>query len=66
MFFSFYVMPISSKESVISHLVYSSSGKDVETVIVDGKVIMKNRNVLTLDEEKIYSDVDKLTSNLLA
>jgi len=36
-----------------SHLVYCVNGEDVENVIVNGKVIMKNREVKTLDEEKI-------------
>lgn len=36
-----------------SHLVYCVSGEDVENVIVNGKVIMKNREVKILDEEKI-------------
>ncbi len=36
-----------------SHLVYCVDGADVENVIVNGKVIMKNREVKTLDEEKI-------------
>ncbi|MFA5359399.1 MAG: amidohydrolase [Patescibacteria group bacterium] len=36
-----------------SHLVYCVNADDVENVIVNGKVIMKNREVKTLDEEKI-------------
>lgn len=36
-----------------SHLVYCVNSEDVENVIVNGKVIMKNREVKTLDEEKI-------------
>ncbi|MFA6306320.1 MAG: amidohydrolase [Patescibacteria group bacterium] len=36
-----------------SHLVYCVNGEDVENVVVNGKVIMENREVKTLDEEKI-------------
>ncbi len=36
-----------------SHLIYCVNGEDVENVIVNGKIIMKNREVKTLDEEKI-------------
>ena len=39
-----------------SHLVYCANGADVENVIVNGKVIMKNRQVKTLDEEKILAE----------
>jgi 5-methylthioadenosine/S-adenosylhomocysteine deaminase len=37
----------------VSHLVYSATGADVRDVIIDGKLIMENRRLLTLDEEKI-------------
>lgn len=36
-----------------SHLIYSASGSDVETVIIDGRIVMKNREILTIDEEEI-------------
>lgn len=39
--------------NLVNTLVESVSGNDVKHMIVDGKLIMKNREVLTLDEEKI-------------
>ncbi|MEI6596892.1 MAG: amidohydrolase [bacterium] len=36
-----------------SHLVFCVNADDVENVVVNGKIIMKNREVKTLDEEKI-------------
>jgi 5-methylthioadenosine/S-adenosylhomocysteine deaminase len=42
-----------------SHLVYCVNSDDVENVIVGGKVIMKNREVKTLDEEKIMGEAKK-------
>jgi 5-methylthioadenosine/S-adenosylhomocysteine deaminase len=39
--------------NIISHLVYSATGADVRDVIIDGKVIMENRRLLTLEEEEI-------------
>ncbi len=36
-----------------SHLVYSATGADVRDVIIDGHLIMQNRKLLTLEEEKI-------------
>ncbi|MCS1351025.1 amidohydrolase [Mechercharimyces sp. CAU 1602] len=38
---------------LISHLVYSASRDDVQDMVVDGKIIMRDRACLTLDEEKI-------------
>ncbi|MFH0956014.1 MAG: amidohydrolase [Candidatus Falkowbacteria bacterium] len=42
-----------------SHLVYCVNGEDVENVIVNGKVIMKNREVKTLDEKKILKQANE-------
>jgi 5-methylthioadenosine/S-adenosylhomocysteine deaminase len=39
--------------SLISNLVYSGEGSNVETVMVNGKFIMQNRRVLTIDEDAI-------------
>jgi 5-methylthioadenosine/S-adenosylhomocysteine deaminase len=39
--------------SIISHLVYSATGADVRDVIIDGKLIMQDRKLLTLDEEAV-------------
>lgn len=40
---------------VVSTLVYSAEAGDVETVIIDGEVVMKERSLLTLDESEIIS-----------
>jgi 5-methylthioadenosine/S-adenosylhomocysteine deaminase len=40
----------------ISHLVYVTHGDDVETTIVNGSVLMRNRKMLTLDEPGILKD----------
>jgi 5-methylthioadenosine/S-adenosylhomocysteine deaminase len=36
--------------NVYSHLVYATKASDVETVMINGKVVMQNRRVLTIDE----------------
>lgn len=50
---------------VFASLVYSARGSDVNTVIVDGKIIMENRHVKTLDEESVIKKVEETASNLL-
>jgi 5-methylthioadenosine/S-adenosylhomocysteine deaminase len=40
----------------LSHLVYVSRGDDVRTTIVHGKVLMRDRQVLTLDETAVIRD----------
>jgi 5-methylthioadenosine/S-adenosylhomocysteine deaminase len=42
----------------ISHLVYVTHGGDVETTIVHGKVLMRDRKMLTLDEAAIIKDAE--------
>jgi 5-methylthioadenosine/S-adenosylhomocysteine deaminase len=39
--------------NIVSHLVYSATGADVRDVIIDGKLVMENRKLLTLDEGEI-------------
>ena len=39
----------------VPKLVYSARGSDVRTTIIDGRLVMENRKVLTLDEEKVLS-----------
>ena len=34
-------------------LVYYGTGHDVQTVLVDGKILMENRKILTVDETKV-------------
>ncbi len=47
-----------------SHLLYAASGKDVCDVYVDGKQLVKNRQCLTIDEEKLIAEVNRLRSVL--
>ncbi len=37
----------------VANLVYAAQSTDVQTVIIDGKIIMKDRQMLTMDEERI-------------
>jgi len=48
--------------NLYSHLAYSVNSSDVETVIIDGKIIMHNRKILTFDEQKVMEDVRTLAA----
>jgi 5-methylthioadenosine/S-adenosylhomocysteine deaminase len=48
----------------ISHLVYVAHGDDVRTTIVHGKVLMRDRKMLTLDEAAILEEA-KVWSNVV-
>jgi cytosine/adenosine deaminase-related metal-dependent hydrolase len=43
----------------VSNLVYAACGDDVDTVIIDGKIIMEGRKVKTIDESKIISQAQE-------
>jgi len=40
----------------VSHLVYTTRGDDVRTTIVNGRVLMRDRKVLSLDEAAVLAD----------
>ena len=39
--------------SVYSHLVYATKASDVRTVVIEGRVVMRDRRLLTLNEPLI-------------
>lgn len=48
----------------VSHLVYATSGGDVQDVYVDGKKLLSNGEFLTLDEEKIIFEATRMFNSL--
>jgi 5-methylthioadenosine/S-adenosylhomocysteine deaminase len=49
-----------------SHLVYAAKASDVETVIINGRIVMENRKSTTLNIEKVMDMVEKAKNNLLS
>jgi len=41
------------QHNLMAHLVYAAQASDVDTVIIDGKVVMKDRELQTLDEREV-------------
>ena len=41
----------------VSTIAYAATGTDVDTVVIDGKIVMEHRQVRTLDEQAILEDV---------
>jgi 5-methylthioadenosine/S-adenosylhomocysteine deaminase len=44
--------------NVYSHLVYATKADDVRTVIIEGKIVMRDRRLLNLDENVIKKDAN--------
>ena len=50
----------------VSHLVYATRGDDVRTVLVNGRVLMRDRKVLTLDETQVLAEARKMAESVRA
>ncbi|MFD2672939.1 amidohydrolase [Marinicrinis sediminis] len=54
------------KTDFASHLVYSGAGQDVADVWIDGKQVMKNRTLTTMDEEKIKAETQACYDRIMS
>jgi len=50
--------------SITASLVYATRASDVQTVIVDGRVIMRDRKLLSLNREEIIEQVNRAMARL--
>ena len=50
---------------VVSTLVYSAQSSDVQTTIIDGELVMRDRKLLTLNEESVIDDADREAKALM-
>ena len=50
---------------IYATIVYSARCSDVDTVLVDGKVLMENKQVKTLDEEAVMERAEKAAFNFV-
>jgi len=45
--------------NLVSNLVYAAHGDNVDTVLVDGKIVMQDHKMLSMDEEKVIENATK-------
>ncbi len=50
---------------VCANIVYSANGADVDSVMINGKMIMQNRKMINLDEKQVMKQVKKIAKKLL-
>ncbi len=55
---------LTPRNNLIAGLSYSANGSEVETVIIDGKITMEDRKILTMDEELVYKKVNDIIVRL--
>jgi 5-methylthioadenosine/S-adenosylhomocysteine deaminase len=46
--------------NVMNQLVWSADGRGVHTVLVDGKIVVEDYRCITLDEERLWADVQSM------
>jgi 5-methylthioadenosine/S-adenosylhomocysteine deaminase len=50
--------------NVFSNLVYSASGADVHTVMVGGRMVMRNRLIVAFDLEEVLDQVKRISRKI--
>ena len=50
--------------NIYSQLVYAANGSDVETVLINGKVVMKNRKLVTINEADVMDSVKAIAAEI--
>jgi 5-methylthioadenosine/S-adenosylhomocysteine deaminase len=58
------LMP-GNAEHLFSHLVYAANGSCVDTTIIDGKIVMENRQLTTVDEQKVLREANEAFRRVL-
>ncbi len=49
---------------LIANLVYSADGSSVDNVLIDGKIIMSNKKILTVDENEVLQKVKEKAQDM--
>ena len=52
------------RSNVVFNLVYYASGADVDTVVIDGKLVVEGRRMLTLDEDEVLRRLQRHAQRL--
>ena len=55
---------LQPEQDPLSHIIYSAKGADVTDVYVQGRHVVKNRECIYLDEEKVVYEANKALSRL--
>ncbi len=56
----------SPEAEVVSSLVYAAEASDVQSVVIDGRVVMQDRHLMTIDERETVAEANAQAELLLA
>lgn len=51
---------LTPRNNLLAALSYSANGSEVDTVIIDGKITMENKKLLTIDESLVYEKINEI------
>jgi len=57
---------LTPKHDLYANLVYSARGSDVDTVLVDGKILMEKRIVRTLNQDEVMERAQRTATKLVS
>jgi 5-methylthioadenosine/S-adenosylhomocysteine deaminase len=52
------------RSNIVFNLVYYAMGSDVDTSVIDGKVVMERRKILTVDEQEVRDELQRRAQSL--
>jgi 5-methylthioadenosine/S-adenosylhomocysteine deaminase len=52
-------------ENIVANIVFSASGADVDTVLVDGKVIVENKRLTMANEDDLIQEANSAVADLI-
>jgi 5-methylthioadenosine/S-adenosylhomocysteine deaminase len=52
--------------SIVANLVYAGEGADVETTVVDGQVLMDNRQLTTIDVARVLGEAQRIAERIVS
>ncbi|HEY6046408.1 MAG TPA: 5'-deoxyadenosine deaminase [Pyrinomonadaceae bacterium] len=55
----------SPQGDIVSSLVYSAQASDVNTTIIDGRIVMRDRELLSLDELRVMENANREATTLM-
>lgn len=50
--------------NLLAALCYSAGGSEVDTVLIDGRIVMQGRELKTIDEERVYHEIRSMCARL--
>ena len=57
-------LTVMNENNLLGHILFGMTGRSVDTTIINGKVVMKDRKILTVNEDEILRKSREVSANL--